>query len=119
MNDILMHTQLQQALKQVAAAPTHAILLTGPPGIGKTHIARKLGSLLLETNAEQLINNPYYYEITPIKQSISIEQVRQLTGYFRLKVPGKARIQRVAVIHDADTMGAEAQNALLKLLEEP
>jgi DNA polymerase-3 subunit delta' len=40
-------------------------------------------------------------------------------GFFRLKVPGTAAIKRVVVIQDAETMGREAQNALLKLLEEP
>ncbi len=107
-----MNTEGQ--LDSFLQAPTHALLLAG---IDETQAAAHLAAQLL--GVESLGNYPYYREITPEKGSITIEQVRNLIAFFRLKVPGKAKIKRVAVIHAAELMGTEAQNALLKALEEP
>jgi DNA polymerase-3 subunit delta' len=117
--DILLHPSAQAQLNQFVAEPSHAVLLAGPIGIGKTHIARMLAGRLLNTPDATLENAAYYREITGAKGSISIDQIRILIAFFRLAVPGRAQVKRVAVIQDAETMGREAQNALLKLLEEP
>ena len=58
-----------------------------------------------------------YFEITPQKKQISIDQIRELKGHIYQK-PMKAKVKFVAV-KDADLLTIEAQNALLKLLEEP
>ena len=75
---------------------------------------------------QQLYSNLTFWTRTLIsersateKGSIAIEQIRALISFFQLKVPGKTKIKRVAIIQDADRMGLEAQNALLKALEEP
>jgi DNA polymerase III delta prime subunit len=106
-------------LDKLLHEPPHAVLVTGPVGIGKTHIARNLGAALLQTTEATLENQAYYREIVPEKDTIAIEEVRKLLAFFRLTVPGEARVKRVAVLADAETMSREAQNALLKLLEEP
>lgn len=104
-------------LDSFLTAPSHALLLAGPNGTGKTQIADTLAMQLL--GAETLENQAYYRAVVPKNGTITIEQVRELIKFFRLKVPGTAAVQRVAVLQDADAMGREAQNALLKLLEEP
>lgn len=116
---IVLHPAAASQLDAFVATPTHAILFSGPAGSGKTHLADALGAELLGVSTSALENQAYYRVLAPQKSSISIEQIRELTGFFRLKVPGKGAVKRVAVIQDADTMGHEAQNALLKLLEEP
>ena len=58
-----------------------------------------------------------YFEITPQKKQISIDQIRELKRHIYQK-PQKAKVKFVAV-KDADMLTIEAQNALLKLLEEP
>jgi DNA polymerase III delta prime subunit len=116
---IVLHPAAASQLDAFVAAPPHAILFSGPAGSGKTHMADALGAELLGVPVSTLENQAYYRVLAPLKNSISIEQIRELTGFFRLKVPGKRAVKRVAVIRDADTMGHEAQNALLKLLEEP
>lgn len=116
---IVLHPTAQAQLDATMAAPSHALLLSGPKGTGKTHVARAVAAALLATPVEQLEAHAYFRVVAPEKGSVSIEQIRTLIGSFRLKVPGKARVKRVAIIEDADTMGHEAQNALLKLLEEP
>ena len=58
-----------------------------------------------------------YFEISPQKKQISIDQIRELKGHIYQK-PIKAKVKFV-VVKDADMLTTEAQNALLKLLEEP
>lgn len=113
----VLHPAAEQLLDEFVASPAHAVLLTGPAGMGKARIAQALAMQLL--SVKSLENAAYFQEVTPEKSSISIDQIRKLIQFFRLAVPGKARIKRVAIIQNADSMGHEAQNALLKLLEEP
>ena len=115
---IVLHPTAAAQIESFVAAPSHAVLLGGSTGIGKTHIARTVGARLLGVDTATLDNHGYYRIVVP-GSSITIEQIRELIGFFRLKVPGRGGIRRVAVIQDAESMGTEAQNALLKLLEEP
>src|SRR3990167_11426752 len=57
-----------------------------------------------------------YFEISAQKKEISIDQIRELKGHIYQK-PMKAKVKFVAV-KDADLLSMEAQNALLKLIEE-
>lgn len=108
-----------QAVDDFIGAPTHALLLAAQPGSDPSATATDLARRLLKV--QTLENHPYYRGVLPDtqKNSILIEQIRELLAFFRLKVPGSAKIKRVAVIQEAQTMTGEAQNALLKLLEEP
>lgn len=114
---IVLHPAGEAQLDALLRSPNHAVLLAGPLGSGKTHVGTALAGQLLGT--EQPASHAYFRIVRPEKNSITIEQIRNLIHFFRLKVPGTARIRRAAVIEDADSMGTEAQNALLKLLEEP
>ena len=100
-------------LDDFLAHPAHAVLLTGPAAetfTGAVDASRGL----LQGDRE------YLKTIAPdAKGTISIETVRELISFFRLKVPGTRAIRRVAVIEQAHALTREAQNALLKLLEEP
>jgi DNA polymerase III delta prime subunit len=116
----VLHPASSDLLDTTLSEPSHAILLTGPVGIGKSHIGIYLAAQLLGApTIEALDNHAYYRSVSPDKTTITIEQVRELVTFFRLKVPGKAAVQRVAIMQEAEKMSREAQNALLKLLEEP
>lgn len=114
---LVLHPAVSSQLDEFYARPSHAVLLAGPKGSGKTHIAAALAEQLL--SGSELVALANCRIIRPEKGSISIENIRVLIGFFRLKMPGKAKLKRATIIQDADLMGAEAQNALLKLLEEP
>lgn len=116
MNDLLLHAKTRQALQQVASGGAHAILLKGELGAGKHTIAIALATELLGTKAQHA---SYFLNIAPDGKSIGIEQIRELQKFLQLKTTGTRKTRRVIVMDDADTMTIEAQNALLKLLEEP
>ena len=105
----------EEQLQSIAQHPAHALLLAGSTA---SEAATELAGKLLRV--ADPASYPYYRQVAPDeKGTISIEAVRTLIEFFQLKVPGTASIRRVAVIRDAENMGTEAQNALLKLLEEP
>lgn len=98
----------------------HGLLFSGPEGAGKLHTAKLFIIQKLQlASAEALEAHPYIRIVTPDNNSIKIDQVRELQRFLQLKVPGNEDIRRIAIIEDAHLMTNEAQNALLKSLEEP
>lgn len=117
---LLLHPKLKKQLNVIAANPPHGILLAGPTGSGKRTVSRYLAASILGTNQENIHTHPYVLVIDPEGDSISIDEIRALQQFLKLKVPGeKNRIRRTIAINRSERMRREAQNALLKLLEEP
>ena len=117
MIDLLLHPQTRKAIEQVTESQTHALLITGEPGAGKLTIAFGIAKELLQ--AKNLDNAPYFSHIHDASKALGIEQIRELQKFMQLKTTGSSSIRRVAIIEGADSLTHEAQNALLKLLEEP
>ncbi|MDB5169302.1 MAG: hypothetical protein JWO41_658 [Candidatus Saccharibacteria bacterium] len=116
----LLHPHTKQQLDQATDRQLHAVLLTGPTGAGKLVVAEWLAARMLGLSAAQLHKYPYLVCLNRGKDtSISIEKVRELERSLSLKVPSQATVNRVVIIEDAHFLGGEAQNALLKTLEEP
>lgn len=101
---------------RLQASKPHAIMLTGNEGSGKCFTALALAEVLL---GQSLSSHPYFLHIEPDGKSFSIDQIRQLQKVMKLKTTGSSQIRRLAILQDVHTMTTEAQNALLKLLEEP
>ena len=120
MQDIILHDQTQQALGQYLARPSHAIVLLGPDGSGKLYLAQSVAAELLAVGRAALGNQAYYRHLTAEKDkaSIGIEAVRDLLQFTKLRLPA-TDARRVITIEGSHTLTTEAQNALLKLLEEP
>ena len=119
LNELLLHPVTREALLAIVQRQPHAVLLKGPRGSGKGFTATVLAADFLGCLPAELESQPYFLHILPENDSIKIEQVRELKQFMQLKTTGRAQIRRVVIIEDIMLMGDEAQNALLKLLEEP
>ncbi len=102
----------------------HAYVLSGPRGVGKRAIAERLAAALLKIDKTRLGSHPDVTIITrPLddktgeaKRQIPLEQVKLACERLALSAVGGTKI---VLIEDADSMTPQAQNALLKTLEEP
>jgi DNA polymerase-3 subunit delta' len=118
---LVLHTRTRQQLEQQKHHAAHALLLTGVDGIGKGAIARYIAADMLELRDSSAVDIAHQVAlITPDeKQTISIESIRQLQHFLKLKTTGRRAIRRVIILEHAQALTPEAQNALLKILEEP
>jgi len=108
----LLHDRTRTRLEALAASGTSSIIFHGPLGIGKFRTARELAVTLKCRESDLIILAP------SDRPSISIEQVRGLLAPLSLSLtnPGGTRM---VIVDQADALTVEAQNALLKLIEEP
>ena len=107
----------------------HAFLLSGPHGVGKKSCAALIAQAILCTSDEPPCGvcpeckkfiaglHPDVHIIEPDGRSVKIDQIRELRKKIALKPFSGSR--HIVIIHQADRMTTEAQNALLKSLEEP
>jgi DNA polymerase-3 subunit delta' len=98
----------------------HALLFTGPDGVGKSLFAKDLAIHLLGSGARVAAeNHPDFHVLRPGGKSGQhpIETLRGLIDDVHA-TPFEAKA-KVFLIHDAHRMQPAAANALLKTLEEP
>ncbi len=114
-----IHEQTARQIKGYLVKPAHGLMIFGLEGSGKFDLAKDIAIQLLA--AGSLDNHPYFMSIQrpQDKQEISIDEVRRINKFLQLKVPGKSSTDRVVIIRDGQHMSVEAQNAFLKMLEEP
>lgn len=128
--NIIGNDKIKQELQEFVKNNTisHSYLFVGQEGIGKKLFAKELAKmeLCLEKSACDKCsscikfnseNNPDFQVIEPDGNSIKISQIRQMQEnvYKKPIVSNK----KVFIIDDSDKMTEEAQNSLLKTLEEP
>ena len=128
---VVGHDWAVDLLRRAIAAgrPPHALLITGPPNVGKGTLARSLAQALLCTADERPCNvcrpcrlvahgtHPDLLWVEPEGGSLKIAQVRDLTR--RLTLSPFEGAWQIAVLNRFELATAGAANALLKTLEEP
>ncbi len=127
--NLIVHPATHTALQSLVRHPSGTTIFEGPTGIGKT-------SACLALAAELNCRGTYPDDCASCRQfaggnssailvlertdkaSIGIEQVRSLIHTIGLQPTKDVKIRVVAIL-DGHLLTTEAQNALLKLLEEP
>ena len=118
--------ELSRAAEPGSAAMTHAWLLTGPPGSGRSNAARAFAAALLapgeDTDSPDVRRalagtHESMTVLSTQKSVISIDEVRGLVATAH-QAPVNAP-WRVVIIEDADRMAERTSNVLLKAIEEP
>lgn len=118
---------LRRAVAGGAHAMSHAWLITGPPGSGRSNAARAFAAALQcgrggcgDCQACRTALSGAHPDVTLLRTeqlSIGVDDVRQLVGTASV-APISGRYQ-VIVVEDADRVTERGADALLKALEEP
>jgi len=108
----------------------HSYLFLGNAGIGKLMFAKEFAKqiLCLENTKEEICtcksctcfngkNHPDFYSINEESETIKVDEIRKLTERVIEKPILSSR--KIYIINDCEKMTKEAQNCLLKTLEEP
>ena len=133
-NKIIGHEDVKEYFKKAIASNniSHSYLLEGIEGIGKKLLAKTFAKALLcesDNNIEpcnkctscimmETANNPDYFEVSSKKSSIGVDDIReQVIEQMDIK-PYRSKY-KIFIIAEAEKMTLQAQNALLKTIEEP
>lgn len=128
-NNIVGNNKIKDFLNQSINEKhvSHSYLFVGIDGIGKTLFARTFAKKILclnngEDNCESCLkwdsnNHPDFLQIEPENNTIKIEQIRSMQE--EISVKPITSNKKVFLIINSDCMTKEAQNCLLKTLEEP
>ncbi len=137
MNNLLpWHEDIWQRLmaRRRAGSLPHALLLTGPDGMGKNQFADLLAqSLLCEHRNDEYLpcgvcrgcqlfaagTHPDQRRVAPLEEGkvIGVDQIRELAHY--LAHTPQYGNHKVVIVTPADRMNINSANSLLKTLEEP
>ena len=94
---------------------SHAHLIIGPNGIGKSILARIFALRIL--NKDKDIDYVDIVNYRPSKASMGVDEVREIIEEVS-KRPYEGD-KKVIIIHEGSKLTIQAQNALLKTIEEP
>lgn len=100
---------------------SHAYILEGPPGSGKLTLAKLISAALAPEHSNKILTSGSVdvniYSLTDDKRSIGISTVREIK--YKAELRPQELPCEIFIIRDAHTLTTEAQNSLLKILEEP
>jgi DNA polymerase-3 subunit delta' len=143
--ELFGHSEAARTMAEAARSGHlhHAWIIAGPKGVGKATLAWRFARALLAHGAERipddlsvepghavarqvsslsypdliLLRRPWNFEAKKLRNDLTVDEVRRIHGFFSRHATHGG--YRIAIIDAADEMNTAAQNALLKILEEP
>ncbi len=113
---MLINNRTQLLIDLFTKNPQQPCLLYGDSGSGLQKIASQIALKCLGIDNE---NSSLITKITPLEdKSIGIDQIKELKATLSLSALGDSNISRAILIYDFQKATDDAQNSLLKLLEE-
>lgn len=131
-NEFIGQEKLKQTLQSILKGKklSHAYMFEGADGMGKFTLAKIFAQAVLCEGTKDVPcgkccscikfssnNHPDFYSISPKGLSIGVEEIRKLQDSIIIKPIESGK--KVYIIEKADKMTEQAQNCLLKTLEEP
>lgn len=130
MENILGHENIKRELYEniIKKELSHAYMFEGLKGIGKLSLAKEFSKIVMCEKGDKIAcnscnsckvfeNSPDFKIIYPEGTSIKVEQIKTLNDDILLKPIVSDK--KIYIIDDAELMNEQAQNKLLKTLEEP
>ncbi|GAC1392961.1 MAG: hypothetical protein NVSMB46_09880 [Candidatus Saccharimonadales bacterium] len=118
-NNLLLHPSTLKNIFDSSKSKAQTYIISGRKGEGKLSVAYLLIAMKMNMTIKEVKKIVYLLHIIPNENSISIENIRDIQKFFKLKTLGSHEYKRVLIIQDSHCMSLEAQNAFLKLMEEP
>ncbi|MGL5649490.1 MAG: DNA polymerase III subunit delta' [Clostridium sp.] len=111
------HKKIIEGFKKRAENGTlsHAHIIVGDEGIGKSKVSSIFSSMILEN--EPFKKHVDSVEYRPKKASIGVDEVREIIEEVNKKPYEGSK--KVIMIYSGEKLTVQAQNALLKTIEEP
>ena len=134
--DLIGHMAVDAMLQGLVngGAMPHAVIFAGSAGIGKATAAFRLARLLLARPGAAddvarkvasgghpdllVVERPHDDRKDRRRDAVDIDSIRRIAPFMHMTASQDGG-WRVAIVDDADTMTTQAQNAILKILEEP
>lgn len=120
-DNLLITKRTREEAKKYLNNPSHALLVVGSRGNGLIELVSALAVERLGLSDESVLENtPRALVIQPNKNNnISIDEIRQAWKFAKVSGSKGDDDTKLVVIYSAHALTPEAQNSLLKLLEEP
>ncbi|MBU3074721.1 DNA polymerase III subunit delta' [Clostridium estertheticum] len=117
--DIIGHSNIKNQITKAIQLDklSHAHILVGEDGIGKSILARNIGLMILGENEDRQYVDLVEWQIDKNKSTIGVSSIRTLIEEINKK-PFEGD-KKVIIIYHAHKMTVQAQNAFLKTIEEP
>lgn len=112
------HEKERAILEGFLSRDSGSIVLSGKEGTGKKLVALSfLKDVLKADNLKEIRNHPDLFMIENNEKMIKADEIREVIEFSKVKsyLGGK----KAVLIDNAENMNRNAQNALLKILEEP
>lgn len=119
MKDIIGHEDIISSFYNAINLKTisHAHIFWGEDGIGKSIVAKNIAIKLIGKNENRDYVDIVEFKLKAGRLSIGVNEIRGLIEEINKK-PYESD-KKVVIIHNGDKMTIQAQNALLKTIEEP